>query len=690
MSSRHPRSRHPEADPVLPPRWNKALPLPGFVPKEISRWRGIGRWLIGAPRNLWDRGLFHKVALVPLLAWVGMGADGLSSSAYGPEEAYRVLGEHRYLVPFLVLAVIGTIAIISAVYSRIIEHFPGGGGGYVVASKVLGPPAGLVSGCALLVDYVLTITVSIAAGGDALFSLVSPAAAHGKLAVEILAIVALTLLNLRGVRESVVSVAPIFFAFVVSHVILILVSLGLHNGDFAAVSRTVVDGNVAGWHSLGVAGLLLILVKAYSMGAGTFTGIEAVSNGVGILREPRAQSGKRTMAYMAVSLAAVSAGLLASYLVADIRPLEGQTLNAALARDAFGAGAAHWPALGAGLLWLTLASEAGLLFIAAQTGFIDGPRVMANMALDSWLPRRFSMLSHRLTMQNGVLLFGGGALLSLLYTHGNTLTLVIMYSINVFITFSLSMLSMLVLTWRERREARGWRRDEFLHGTGLILCVSILVLMIREKFMLGGWVTLATTGVLGAACVWCRGYYRLVRARLRRLDDQLIALPIRRRPTTRPVNPALPTAVVLVEHFGGIGIHSIFSILKSFPGTFSNVVFVSVGVVDSGNFKGVAALDEMKQHVEENLRRYVEFARRLGLAAEYEMAVGTDVVACASDLCLQIAKRFRNAVVFGAKLIFQRERWYHAVMHNQTADAIQTRLQWAGLTMTILPIRVFG
>ncbi len=665
------------------------LPALGVVPPGGSRRAKLLTWLLGAPRNLWDRAIFHKVALIPLLAWVGMGADGLSSSAYGPEESFRVLGAHRYLVPFVALAVVITIAIISAVYSKIIEHFPGGGGGYVVASKLLGPVPGLVSGSALLVDYVLTITVSVAAGGDALFSLM-PGWHGAKLFVEILAIVLLSLINLRGVRESVISVAPIFFLFIVSHAILVVISLGLHNGDFARVTWEVADRNVEAAHTLGMAGMFFILVKAYSMGAGTFTGIEAVSNGVSILREPKVESGKRTMVYMAVSLALVSSALLISYLYADIRPVEGQTLNATLAEDAFVRGFTRFHLTGRFLLWITLMSETGLLFIAAQTGFIDGPRVMSNMALDGWLPRRFSLLSQQLTMQNGVLLFGAGAIGALLYTRGDTFILVVMYSINVFITFSLSMLSMIVLCWRERGRQANWRSELAMHAVGLVLCAGILALMIKEKFMLGGWVTLVTTTVLALVCLWSRGYYRTVRARLARLDAQLLAIPIKSRPTTRPVDPAAPTAIVLVERFSGIGIHAIFSILKSFPGTFKNIVFVSVGIVDSGSFKGVEALEDLRAHVEEDLQRYVELARKLGLPATYEMAVGTDVVGAASGLCLDVAKRFSNAVVFGAKLIFQRERWHHALMHNQTAEAIQTRLQWAGLTMTIMPIRVFG
>lgn len=685
--SRRPAITAPSGDPIA---------LPGLVLDPIrppsdrntwARWRGV---LLGAPRNLWDRTIFHKVALIPLLAWVGMGADGLSSSAYGPEEAFKTLGEHRYLVPFLVLAVVGTIAIISLAYTRIIEHFPSGGGGYVVASKLLSPGAGLASGCALVVDYVLTITVSVAAGGDALFSLVGPEWRAAKLPVEVAGIAVLSLLNLRGIRESVISVAPVFFAFVATHLVLLVVSLGLHNGDFARVTWETADGTASGMQTLGLAGLAFILVRAYSMGAGTFTGIEAISNGVGALREPRVKSGKRTMAYMAISLSLVAAGLLVSYLYAGIHPVSGLTLNAVLARDAFDRSLPAVPWLGSGLYWLTILSEAGLLFIAAQTGFIDGPRVMANMAQDHWLPRRFSLLSHRLTMQNGVLLFGAGALAALWYAGGDTTTLVVMYSINVFLTFSLSLLSMLMLELRSTDRHRGRRRDIALHGTGFVLCVGILGLMIFEKFMLGGWVTLVVTGALAAGCLWTHRYYHGVADRMRRLDEQLMALPIKHRPTTRPLDPTQPTAILLVERYSGIGVHSVFSVLRTFPKTFKNIVFVSVGIVDSGSFKGADSLDELRQHVKEDLDRYVTLARKLGLPASSEMAFGTDVVSLSAEVCGKLAEQFRTIVVFGAKLVFQGERWYHPIMHNETARAIQSRLQWSGVAMTILPIRVFS
>src|SRR3954468_8257834 len=174
----------------------------------------IRRALFGAPRDVKDPHAFHKLSLVALLAWVGLGADGLSSSAYGPDEAFRALrdehgGFHTGLAVFLALATALTVFIISYGYSRIIEQFPSGGGGYVVASKILGPRVGLVSGAALLVDYVLTITISISSGADAIFSFL-PSLAPYKLGFAFAGLALLTVMNLRGVKESVTAIAPIF------------------------------------------------------------------------------------------------------------------------------------------------------------------------------------------------------------------------------------------------------------------------------------------------------------------------------------------------------------------------------------------------------------------------------------------------------------------------------------------------
>src|SRR5262245_56252450 len=156
------------SDKPAPPVTSPATPPAGDDADLATR---VKRILIGPPRDLADARLFKHLSLIAFLAWVGLGADGLSSSCYGPAEAFHSLGDHRYLAVPLALATLATVFIIAACYSHIIEEFPSGGGGYLVASKLLGKYAGLVSGCALLVDYVLTITVSIAAAGDALFGL---------------------------------------------------------------------------------------------------------------------------------------------------------------------------------------------------------------------------------------------------------------------------------------------------------------------------------------------------------------------------------------------------------------------------------------------------------------------------------------------------------------------------------------
>ncbi|MEK7681462.1 MAG: amino acid permease, partial [Chloroflexota bacterium] len=207
-----------------------------------SPWKRLRRVLLGGPRSLADQALFHKLSLVPFLAWVGLGADGLSSSAYGPDEAFRTLGQHTYLAVGLAFMTASTVSIISLAYSHIIERFPHGGGGYLVASQLLGPRVGVVSGAALVVDYILTITVSIAAAGDALFSFL-PLAWHAwKLPVEVLLIAGLVTINIRGVRESVIALAPIFLVFIATHVVLIAGGIAFYAGDLPALAESVGEG----------------------------------------------------------------------------------------------------------------------------------------------------------------------------------------------------------------------------------------------------------------------------------------------------------------------------------------------------------------------------------------------------------------------------------------------------------------
>ncbi len=643
----------------------------------------LRRRLIGPPRDIHEPSLFHKISLIPILAWIGLGADGLSSSSYGPEEAFKALGPHSYLAVFIALATAMTVFIISYAYSRIIEHFPHGGGGYIVSTHTIGKNAGVISGSALLVDYVLTITVSLASCGDALFSYLPITFLKYKVIFVAFLIFLLVIMNLRGVKESVTILAPIFFIFVLTHILLIGYGLLTHANQVGPVAKVFEENFRYDVSTIGYVSMLAIFLRAFSLGGGTYTGIEAVSNAMQIMREPKVQTGKRTMLYMATSLAITAAGLLCCYSLYQITPAEGRTLNAVLADLIFG----NWP-LGNWIALITILSEGALLMVAAQSGFAAGPSVMANMAIDSWLPRRFASLSERLSMQDGVLLMGSASLLLLLYTNGSVSALVVMYSINVFLTFSFSQFGMVLFYTRHRDRDKAWKRHIVVHIVGLILCLTILIVTIVIKFEEGGWLTLLiTSGVIGL-CYLIRGHYRKVRRGVRQLEEILSELPKGSHPNNEPLDPKEATAILLVRGYSGFGLHVWLSVVREFPKAYKNFIFVSVGEIDSGSFKGIAEIDALKKSVESDLTRYVRLVRSYGFPADYRMGIGTDVADTATELCEALVKEFPRATVFTGKLIFREENPFQKILHNETAFAIQRRLQWKGITTVILPIRV--
>jgi len=644
-------------------------------------WERVKRLLIGPPRDLADRSIYHRLSLIPFLAWVGLGADGLSSSAYGPEEAFRTLREHTYLAVLLAALMGTTVLVISKAYSRIIEAFPHGGGGYLVATKLLGARAGVVSGSALLVDYVLTIAISIAAAGDAIFSML-PMELHGmKMPIEVGLIGILIVLNLRGVRESVIALAPVFLLFLVTHAILI------GGGLLATFSRwddalvEVGSGFSGGYSAIGLGGMLLLFVHAYSLGGGTYTGIEAVSNGIAIMREPKVETAKRTMVYMGISLAITASGLLLCYLLWSVRPVEGKTMNAVFVERFI-----ETVPLGTAFVMLTLLSEGALLVVAAQAGFVDGPRVLSNMAIDSWVPRRFGALSDRLTTQNGILLMGVASLGALVYTRGDVRHLVVMYSINVFVTFSLSMLGMVRHTWKADTGSTG--RHLALFVTGLVFCLTILMITVWEKFSQGGWVTLVVTGGVVILCFLIRRHYATVSLKLMQLYRELSDVPRLTSEKGAEPSPSDPVAAVLVSAYSGLGLHTLLSTQRGFPGHFKGIVFVSVGVIDSREFKGEETVAALRSNVKEHLAKYVDFAHGQRIPACHRFAIGTDAVEVAEDLCLQVATEFPRVTFFAGRVLFERERWYQNILHNETAFAVQRRLQWAGKTVVVVPARV--
>ena len=645
--------------------------------------------LIGKERNIHETELFRKISLIAFFAWVGLGADGLSSSAYGPEEAFLALGEHIFLGIFVALASAFTIFVISNSYSQIIELFPTGGGGYLVASKLLSPKFGMISGCALIIDYVLTITISVAAGAAAIFSFLPEEWLPYTLLFALFGVACLMMLNLRGVRESVLLLAPVFLIFIITHIIIIIYAMIVHFSDFPGLVGSAKGDIGSAYVELGVLGMFFLVMKAYSFGAGTYTGIEAVSNGLSILREPRVKTARRTMLYMASSLAFMAVGLMIAYLFYSVEHAPGKTLNAVL----YSTVTESWGSAGYIFLLVSLISEAALLFIAAQAGFIGGPRVLADMALGKWFPSRFANLSDRFVTQNGILIMGISAGIMMVFTGGSVKFLVVLYSINVFITFVLSQLGMVKHWWSSRFSVADWKRKMLINGTGLGLCAFILASVLVFKFDEGGWITLFITGSLIFLAVAIKRHYN----HTKRLTDKLDHIVQRRgsssyyfipRIDQEPFNPKAKTAVLLVNGFNGLGLHTLKNVLQNFSGVFKNFVFLEIGSVDAGNFRNSEEIQQLRASTMMEVERYAEIMRKNGYNAESFVAIGIDIVDEVSKIAPKIMEKYPKAIFFGGQIVLPKDSIVTRLLHNYTVFAVQRRLYSKGITVVLLPVVV--
>jgi hypothetical protein len=641
----------------------------------------ITEMLFGSAINPFQPETRKKLALYAMLAWVGLGADALSSSCYGPEEAFLALGTHSQLSFVIAIMTVLTVFIIAAGYSQVIELFPNGGGGYKVASQLLHPYAGLVAGSALIVDYVLTIAISIASGTDAIFSFLPLAWHPYKLYVAAFGIVLLMGLNLRGMKEAIYVLMPIFLGFFISHLALILYGVIAHSGGLLvviphAIAETHALAGMVGW--MGVLGILL---HAYSLGSGTYTGLESVSNNANQLEEPREKTGKRTMLYMALSLSLMAGGIILLYLLWDVVPLPGKTLNASVFASILGD---SW--LGHLTLVIVLQLEAGLLLVAANAGFMAGPAVLANMAADNWLPNRFRHLSNRLVVQNGVVLYGVAALIILYFTQGAVSLLVVLYSINVFMTFSLSLLGVAVY-WGKHQALPTWRRHLALSLFACLITTSILLVTLYYKFMSGGWATLLITSSVISMALVIRYHYDYLAKKIANMEALLVPPLGEVGVAPLAINPNDPTAIIFVNN-KSIGMHTLLSVKRLFPHQFKNFVFIAVGAVDTRCFQGQQEFDAMQAHFNNMLDYLVRYCQAYQIPAESYVGFGTDPMLELKALADKVGAKYPHAIFFASRLIFAKENLVKWILHNHTPQAMQDYLHEQGRELMILPMRV--
>ena len=652
----------------------------------MSAARKISEMIFGAPLDPFSKETRRHVVLVAFLAWIGLGADGLSSSCYGPEEAFLALGESRQLGLYLAIATAVTVFIIAVAYNQVIELFPSGGGGYKVATSLIGPYAGLVSGAALIVDYMLTIAISIASGVDAVFSFLPRDIQHLKLGVEVTLVALLLLLNLRGMRESIKVLLPIFLGFFFSHAIMILLGIGMHADRLPELIPNTLNETKQLAEQLGWVFVASLFLRAYSLGGGTYTGIEAVSNNVQSLAEPRVLTGKWTMFYMAVSLSFTAGGIILLYLLWNVQPVEGETLNAvtfrAILGDAIGNSTIESPTL-----WLILALEGGLLFVAANTGYLGGPAVLANMAADSWVPHQYRYLSSRLVTQRGIVLMGVAAVGILLVTTGSVALLVVLYSINVFLTFSLSLLGLCIYWWRVRRTDRRWIVRIALSALGLAVTSGILAVTTVEKFTEGGFMTVLITGVVIGFCILNRGHYEKIQRKLRKADE---ALPMEYHSLIAPpvTEPKEPTAVFVVGSNRWGGVYALDWVRREFPGHSRNFVFMSARTVDAKCYSGSDELEQEQKKAEATLSYFVTYCNNRGLAAKTYVGFGTDPIEELTNLAEKIRQDFPHSMFFTSKLIFEHDNWYIRQLHSEAALTMLRRLHLLDMPMVVLPMRL--
>jgi hypothetical protein len=586
----------------------------------------------------------------------------------------------------MAIATAATVFIIAVAYNQVIELFPSGGGGYKVATNLIGPYTGLVSGAALIVDYMLTIAISVASGVDAVFSFL-PVGAHAfKLVTSIGMVVVLLVLNLRGMQESIKVLLPIFLGFFISHALLILLGIGLHADRIPELMPDTLAETTGMARQLGWVFVVSLFLRAYSLGGGTYTGIEAVSNNVQSLAEPRVITGKWTMFYMAASLSFIAGGIILLYLIWDVRPSQGETLNAVTFRTIL-ADLFHNPSLETATLWIVLLLEGGLLFVAANTGFLGGPAVLANMASDSWVPHQYRYLSSRLVAQRGILLMGLAAVGILIVTRGSVALLVVLYSINVFLTFSLSLLGLCIYWWRVRHADRRWLHRIALSLLGLIVTGGILVVTTFEKFTEGGFMTILITGVVIGFCILNHAHYAKIKRKLQQADQTL--------PTEHPVSgetpklePKEPTAVFVVGSCRSGGIYALDWVSREFPSHFQNFVFMNVRTVDAKSYGGTEELDQLRAQAQDTLTFFVNYCNNRGLAAKSYLTFGTDPIEELTKLADHIRQDFPHSIFFTSKLIFDHENWYIRQLHSEAALTMLRRLHLQNMPMVVLPMRL--
>ncbi|MCL4490553.1 MAG: APC family permease [Nitrospirae bacterium] len=570
-------------------------------------------------------------------------SDALSSVAYGPEEILLALAAGgtafmHYSVPIAISIVI-LIAIVATSYFQTIHAYPSGGGAYIVAKENLGTYPGLVAGAALLIDYVLTVTVSISAGIAAITSAFPGLVSH-TVTMCLLAIILVMVINLRGVRESGRVFSIPVYLFVGG--LLLLIAVGFTK-SFSPSHPVFFEYKTSTTNMLS----LFIILKAFASGCATLTGIEAVSNGVRAFKAPEAKNAGITLVWMAVILGVLTIGIAVFADHFGILPKENETVLSQLARIIFSKGPIYYT---------IQFSTSLILILAANTSFADFPRLSSIMAADRYLPRQLSNRGDKLVFSNGILILGFLSALLIVMFSGDTHALIPLYAVGVFTAFTLSQAGM-VRHWLTYK-GKGWLKGMMINGIGTITTAIVLVVIATEKFSHGAWMVLIAIPVL----VWLT----------RKVHQHYIAIA-----EQLSVTACEPAAKEYMHHSVVIPVsgiqQAVINAIKYAKALSNDVVAVYV------------CLDPVEtEKIKTKWDRLCMGVPLIILDSPYRSVIEPLI-----DYIDEVRNKYPEGVITVILPEFVPSRWWHHLLHNQTALFIKGILLFKrGVVSTSVPFHL--
>jgi amino acid transporter len=584
-------------------------------------------FLVGRPLSTEE---MHHERIPKWKALAVLSSDALSSVAYATEEVLIplsafALGAVAWSLP-IAIAIAFLLVVVTISYQQTIDAYPGGGGAYTVAKENLGVTAGLVAGASLLIDYVLTVSVSVAAGVENIAS-AFPALTEHREAIGVAVIFVIMLFNLRGVRESATVFAFPTYFFVGSF--LVLIGAGawkLANGEVAAAAPLV--------HETYPAIPIFLLLRAFASGCSALTGIEAISNGVPVFRDPAPRNAKITMIWMSTILGGFFLGITVLAHLYGIVPKEGETAVSLLSSAVFGRGPMYF---------VVQASTALILVLAANTSYADFPRLSSLLSRDGFLPRQLGSLGDRLVFSNGILGLSIAAVSLLVAFRGDTHLLIPLYAVGVFLSFTLSQAGMVVHHWRTKHP--GWVKSLFFNGLGALTTAVVLSVIAATKFINGAWMVVVLIPLLVALFRRIRGHYLYTAKQLTSAANR----------DHRPVAALKHTAIIPVS-----GIH---------PGVLEAARY-ALSISKDARACYVELNVEQSRRLQEQWRSQLPEIQLVVLPSPYRSVIQPVI-----DYIDTVEKETADDIVTVIIPEFVTERWYHKFLHNQTAILLYAALR---------------